>query len=97
MEKSPVSGDDTALTLLQEALEAVPTPSMYLEGARFLRMRIRHLITDNGGEDPVDTSNEDGESYPRNGDKDVKGMIQRHATLLDELYGSATSKGISCS
>lgn len=98
LEKSPVSGDDPALALLQEALDAVPTPSMYLEGARFLRMRIRRLTSDNCGENIiVETTNEDGVSYLRNMDEDVKGMLHRHATLLEELYNSATSKGISCS
>ncbi len=59
-----------ALTQLLKSLEIVPTQRMYLEGARFLRTRIHHLIdgTDadvdrEGGKD----DREDASYLPRHG------------------------------
>jgi len=87
-----VSSGDAALDLLQEALEAVPTSKMYLEGARFLRLRIQRLVDNEEGDE-----GEDGEdvSYLFQADKDAEGAAQRHVQLLEQLYAQASEKNVT--
>ena len=68
--------NDPALVLPGEALEAVPTPRMYLEAARFLRMRIRSLVDscDDGGADRPGGGEEDDEY-----DNDVSYLVNEGA------------------
>jgi len=94
--------NDPALVLLGEALEAVPTPRMYLEAARFLRMRIRRLIDsgDDAGADRVGGGEEDDEydndvSYLVNEDEDVTVAARRHAALLEEVYERAAREDVA--
>ena len=84
------SVDDPALDLLQEALEAVPTSKMYLEGTRFLRMRIQRLLLDNDNA-------EDDISHLIGGaaDEDANAAAERHVQLLKEMYANATKKNVS--
>jgi len=84
---------DPALILLQEALQAVSTPNMYLEGARFLRLRIQRLL-DNDESSDEDEAEEDV-SHLIGKDEDANGAAQRHAHLLEELYENAKKKNIS--
>ena len=58
--------NDPALVLPGEALEAVPTPRMYLEAARFLRVRIRSL---------VDSGDDAGADRPGGGEEDVSYLV----------------------
>ena len=84
------SVDDPALDLLQEALEAVPTSKMYLEGTRFLRMRIQRLLLDNEN-DEEDISHLIGGAA----DEDANAAAERHVQLLKEMYANATKKNVS--
>ena len=94
-------GGDLALDLLGEALEAVPTPRMFLEGACFLRRRIRRLI-DSGNEDAdrEGGGDEDGEydgdvSYLVDEGEDATGSARRHAALLEEVYERAAREDVT--
>ena len=93
------SGNDPALDLLQEALETVPTSKMYVEGARFLRMRIQHLLNHHGEENSEDDDEEEEEEYDVSHiigkDEDSNAAAQRHIQLLEKLYEDATKKDIS--
>jgi hypothetical protein len=80
---------DPALTLLHEALMTVPSPRMYLEGARFLRMRF-HLLYNSGKDD-----DDDGDvNYLLMKNEDVQSATTRHGTLLTELYDNAKKKNV---
>ena len=95
------SDNDLALDLLGEVLEAVPTPRIYLEGARFLHMRIQCLIDsgdkyldcEGGGEEYYEYNND--VSYLVDEDKDTTGASRRHAALLDEMYKSTARKDVT--
>jgi len=86
-----VSRGDAALDLLQEALEAVPTSKMYLEGARFLRLRIQRLVDHKEG----DEGEEEDVSYLLLADEDAEGAAQRHVHLLEQLYAQAAEKKVT--
>ncbi len=77
---------DPALALIDEALEAVPTPSMYLECARFLRMRIKALLE---GRDDNEIK------YLLQANENSVQSAQRHAEILDGIYLSATENKVS--
>eukprot|EP00985_Skeletonema_marinoi_P022360 scaffold14274_cov215-Skeletonema_marinoi.AAC.12 len=77
---------DPALALIDEALEAVPTPPMYLECARFLRMRIKTLLE---GRD------EDEIKYLLQPSENSVEAAQRHAEILDGIYLSANENKVS--
>ena len=83
-----LNNHDPALTLLHEALMTVPTPRMYLEGARFLRMRF-HLLYNSGKDDDGDVN------YLLKKDEDVQSATNRHFTLLAELYETAKEKNVT--
>lgn len=89
--KARVAAQDPALILLDQALEAVPTAQMYLEGARYLRLRIQRLV----GNTDDDEEEEDDVSYLLLQGEDVQTAVQRHVVLLDWLYSKATENGIS--
>eukprot|EP01082_Thalassiosira_pseudonana_P006858 g15074.t1 g15074 contig21:491999-494559(-) len=89
--KARVAAQDPALILLDQALEAVPTAKMYLEGARYLRLRIQRLV----GNTDDDEEEEDDVSYLMLQGEDVQTAVQRHVGLLDWLYSKATENGIS--
>ena len=99
MKGSGTGGGDPALVLLREALEAVSTPRMYLEGMHFLHVCIRHL--NNSGDtdaDPKGGGEDDdnnGVSYLVYDSKDAEGVAQRLAVILNKLYKGANSKGVS--
>ena len=78
--------NDPALALIDEALEAVPTTSMYLECARFLRMRIRRLL---------ERRDEDVLGYLLQTSEDSVQAAQRHAEILDGIYSSANQNKVS--
>jgi U3 small nucleolar RNA-associated protein 6 len=80
---------DPALTLLHEALMTVPTPRMYLEGARFLRMRF-HLLYNSGEDD----DNDNDVNYLLKNNEDVHSATTRYGTLLTELYDNAKKKNV---
>jgi len=77
---------DPALALIDEALAAVPTPSMYLECARFLRMRIQHLL---------DGTCDDEIKYLLQASEDSVQAAQRHAEMLDGIYSLANENKVS--
>eukprot|EP00984_Skeletonema_dohrnii_P013529 scaffold5596_cov132-Skeletonema_dohrnii-CCMP3373.AAC.9 len=77
---------DPALALIDEALEAVPTSPMYLECARFLRMRIKTLLE---GRD------EDEIKYLLQPSENSVQAAQRHAEILDGIYLSANENKVS--
>mmetsp|Transcript_20083 Transcript_20083/g.43581 ORF Transcript_20083/g.43581 Transcript_20083/m.43581 type:complete len:765 (+) Transcript_20083:204-2498(+) len=83
--------NDPALILLQEALEAVPTPKMYLECARFLRLRTQRLLDASEGNDDED----EDVSHLIGKEEDAKGAAQRHAHLLEALYENANKVNAS--
>ena len=83
------SNIDPALDLLQQAMDAVPSPTLYLEGARFLRMRIQGLL-EHTKEDT------DNVSYLIVQGEDANGAAQRHINLLEEMYECAMKKNLSC-
>jgi len=85
---------DPALALLQNALDAVPTPKMYLEGSRFLRMRIQRLVDNDDDQGNDDEEAEDDVSHLIGKDEDANGAARRHARLLETLYDTAREKGI---
>ena len=95
------SDNDLALVLLGEVLKAVPTPRIYLEGARFLHMRIQCLIDsgdkyldcEGGGDEYYEYNND--VSYLVDEDKDTTGASRRHAALLDEMYKSTARKDVT--
>ena len=87
-----VTSGDAALDLLQEALEAVPTSKMYLEGARFLRLRIQRLVDQDGGDEGEE---EEDVSYLLQADEDSEGAAQRHVHLLEQLYAQAAEKNVT--
>lgn len=94
--------NDPALVLPGEALEAVPTPRMYLEAARFLRMRIRSLVDsgDDAGADRPGGGEEDDEydndvSYLVNEGEDATGAARRHAALLEEVHVRAAREDVA--
>ena len=109
--KQDGSGDanssDAALDLLAAALIAVPQARMYVEGARFLRDRIRRILDSRNVSTNV--SNEDGEGddddgeavanlvrlHGKGGDDAIAAAANRHVQLLEELYGNAETIGIS--
>lgn len=78
--------NDPALSLIAEALEAVPSPSMYLECARFLRMRIQLLL---------ERTEEDETNYLLKSGEDAVQAAQRHAEMLDGIYSSANENKVS--
>lgn len=78
--------NDPALALIDKALEAVPTPSMYLECARFLRMRIQRLLEDRG---------DDEVNYLLQASEDSVQAAQRHAEILDGIYSLANENKVS--
>jgi len=88
---------DPTLALLQNALEAVPTPKMYLEGSRFLRMRIQRLVDNDDLQGNDEEEAEDDVSHLIGEDEDANGAAKRHAQLLETLYETAAEKGISSS
>lgn len=77
---------DPALALIDEALEAVPTPPMYLECARFLRMRITALLE---GRDDNEIK------YLLQANEDAVQSAQRHAEILDRIYSLANENKVS--
>jgi len=83
-----LNNHDPALTLLHEALMTVPTPRMYLEGARFLRMRF-HLLYNSGKDGDGDVN------YLLKKDEDVQSATNRHFTLLAQLYETAKEKNVT--
>jgi len=94
---------DPALSLLHEALEAVPTAKMYLECTRFLRIRIRLLREyspdgNNNTHQDDDDDDEDGQndtSFLLYEDEDAESAARRHALLLERLYANAKDKSLS--
>jgi U3 small nucleolar RNA-associated protein 6 len=84
---------DPALTLLHEALMTVPTPRMYLEGARFLRMRF-HLLYNSCKDDDNDNDDDRDFNYLLKTNEDVQSATNRHGTLLTELYDNAKKKNV---
>ncbi len=94
---------DPALSLLHQALEAVPTARMYLECIRFLRIRIQLLRdyspdVNNSTHQDDDDDDEDGQndaSFLLNGDEDADSAARRHTLLLERLYANAKDKNIS--
>ena len=78
---------DPALALIDEALEAVPTPSMYLECARFLRMRIKSLLEGSGADNEI--------KYLLQASENSVQAAQRHAEILDGIYLSANENKVS--
>ena len=89
------SNSDTALDLLQQAMDAVQSPTLYLEGARFLRMRIQRLLEYIKEESNKEESIDDDVSYLITEGEDANGAVQRHISLLDELNESARKKNVS--
>lgn len=79
---------DSALALIDEALGAVPTPSMYLECARFLRMRITSLL---------EASDDNEIKYLLQANENSVQSAQRHAEILDGIYSSASENKVSSS
>jgi len=84
--------EDPALELLHEALEAVPTPKMYLECSRFLQLRIQRLLDEGQSSDE---DKDEGLSHLIGTDEDAKVAAKRHSGLLEELYQNAKEKNIS--
>lgn len=82
--RARVDAGDPALALLDEALEAAPTSRMFLEGARFLRLRIRRLL---------DGDDEEASCYLIEGGEGPEGAARRHALRLEELYRKADESG----
>ena len=90
---------DTALELVNEALEAVPTAQMYLECARYLQLRIRRLVEfaeADQDEDEDEVPSEDV-SYLLSENEDAESAVKRHSTLLKELYSKARANGVRSS
>jgi len=87
-----VASGDAALDLLQEALEAVPTSKMYLEGARFLRLRIQRSVDHKEGDEDEE---EEDVSYLLQADEDAEGATRRHVHLLEQLYAQASEKNVT--
>ena len=77
---------DPAISLINEALEAVPTSSMYLECARFLRMRIETLL---------EAREEDEIKHLLEASENSVQAAQRHAEILDGIYVSANENKVS--
>jgi hypothetical protein len=90
---------DTALELLNEALEAVPTAQMYLECAKYLQLRIQRLEEFSSAEEDVEEDEEPEDvSYLLTENEDVGSAMKRHLCLLKELYANAEAAGAhSCS
>ena len=78
--------NDPALELIDDALEAVQTPAMYLECARFLRMRIQQLL---------EGADQDEIKYLLQANEDAVQSAQRHAELLEGIYSSAKKSNVS--
>lgn len=93
------AGEDAALALLREAIDAVPTSRMYLECARFLRLRIRRLldrevsIAEGGNADDAD--DEDDVSHLIGPGGDARSAAVRHSRILSGLYDDAEAKNVS--
>ena len=94
MKKSRIdnSSRDVAVELLKQALEAAPSSNLYVEGARFLRMRIQCLL------EYANSSNEgstdDDFSYLIFDGEDATAAAQRLTSLLEELHESAKTKNV---
>ncbi len=92
---------DVALDLLHQAMEAAPSPKLYLEGARFLRMRIQGLLEYNVRSNSdkevcinVDDDYVDDFSYLIQEGENACRAAQRLTRLLEELYESAKRKNV---
>ena len=72
--------DDPSLLLLQQALEAVPTPKMYLECARFLRLRIQRLL---------DSSQNNENSEENDEEEDVTFLLYQEEDLEAHSRGAS--------
>lgn len=78
--------NDPALELIDEALAAVQTPAMYLECARFLRMRIQQLLEE---------TDQDEIKHLLQANENPVQSAQRHAELLERIYSSAKESNVS--
>ncbi len=95
------SNSDVALELLQQAIETAPSPKLYLECARFLRMRIQGLLEYMRSNSDKEVCIDDDDDYV----VDVTYLIQegenagraaqRLTCVLEELYESAKKKNVS--
>ena len=92
---------DTALELVNEALNAVPTAKMYLECSKYLQLRMRRLVQSQmtSSDETVDAGNEPNNdlTYLIRENEDVDSALARHSDLLEDLYSRAEEKTIhSC-
>ena len=85
--KPRVEQSDPALALVDEALESVSTPRMYIECARFLRSRIGVLLDEGAGDSDVAHLLRDSEG--------VAQAAGRHVRLLEGLYDKSSEAGVS--
>ena len=89
---SDASGEAPELRLLRDALAAVPTAVMYLEGSRFLQARIQRLLEHD--QNATEGEEEDVAHLLEKGE-DARGAARRHFRLLEQLYAQADEKEIS--
>ena len=88
---------DNALELVNEALETVPTSTMYLECARYLQLRIQRLVnsaTSNRDSDDDDEDQTQDVSYLIRDHEDVESAVKRHSNLLKEIYSKAEANNV---
>jgi U3 small nucleolar RNA-associated protein 6 len=90
---------DTALELVNEALEALPTAQMYLECARYLQLRIRRLVefAEADQDEEEDEVPSEDVSYLLSENEDAESAVKRHSSLLKELYSKAQANGVRSS
>ena len=85
-----------ALALLHKAMEAIPTPKLFLECCRFLRLRIQRLLVNNNQSgDDNKVEEEESVSHCIGDEEDSKVAAHRHANLLKELNQNSKKRGVS--